>query len=44
MPILLQIFILFSACNGNIKKDSIEKWKSEIIQTEKEFAEMAQKG
>lgn len=31
---------LLAACNPS-KEDSIEKWKSEIVNTEKEFAEMA---
>ncbi len=41
--IILLISILFFSCNSNTKNESIEKWKSEIIEAEREFAEMAQK-
>ena len=40
---MLQISLLFYSCNTNMKENSIEKWKSEIVDTEQEFAEMAQK-
>ena len=47
MKKILQIIVLISllsyACNRNHKEDSMEKWKSEIIETEKEFSDMALK-
>ena len=40
---MLLISLLFNSCNINKKENSIEKWKSEILITEQEFTEMAQK-
>ena len=40
---ILPLCILFYACNTASKKGSIEKWKAEILETEREFAAMAQK-
>ena len=40
---VLLILISFYSCNKDLKENTIEKWKSEIVQTEKEFAEMAGK-
>ena len=41
--LVLILLLLIYGCNSNIKKDeSIEQWKNEILETEKEFAEMAQ--
>jgi len=40
---MLQISLLFYSCNTNKKEVPIEKWKSEIVDTELEFSEMAQK-
>lgn len=42
MFMLLTIVIL-SACNSDTSEDSMEKWKNEIVQTEKKFAEMVAK-
>ncbi len=41
--ILLITLISFSSCFNKVKETFIEQWKSEILTTEKEFAEMAQK-
>lgn len=41
--LIVHIPILIISCNTNMKENSVEKWKSEIIQTEKEFADMAKK-
>lgn len=38
----LPIFIIFSCTKPVNKGDSIEKWKSEILQTEKAFNDLAQ--
>ena len=38
---MLLLSVLFYSCNTNMKQDSIEKWKNEIVDTEQEFAEMA---
>ena len=43
MLILLPIPMLFFSCNTNMEENNIEKWKSEIIETEQEFVEMVQK-
>ena len=37
------ISLLIYSCNTDMKENSIEKWKSEIFNTEIEFSEMAQK-
>ena len=41
--LLLLASVLIYSCNTNMKKDSIEKWKNEIVDTEQKFAEMALK-
>lgn len=42
--LLLQtVSLLFCSCNTNKKEASIEKWKSEIMETEQKFSEMALK-
>lgn len=38
---MLLTIVILSACNSGTSEDSMEKWKSEIVQTEKDFAEMA---
>lgn len=43
MLILLPVPMLFFSCYSNMEEDNIEKWKSEIIETEQEFAEMVKK-
>jgi ketosteroid isomerase-like protein len=43
LKLILSFSILSYACNTNMKEDSMEKWKREIVNTEKEFAEMAVK-
>ncbi len=44
LPVLLLISLMFySSCSKTPNKESIEKWKIEIVNTEKEFANMAQK-
>jgi len=35
--------LLFYSCSTNKKEKSIEKWKREIVETEHEFTELAQK-
>lgn len=40
---LFTVLLFIFACSGGLKKDSTDKWKSEIIQTEKDFSAMAQK-
>lgn len=39
--LMLFLSVLIYSCNTNMKQDSIEKWKNEIINTEQAFAEMA---
>ncbi|TFH26086.1 MAG: nuclear transport factor 2 family protein [Bacteroidia bacterium] len=41
LPLIFLTFPLLYACNS--QEDSVEKWKNEIVETEKEFAAMAQK-
>ncbi len=43
LQLTLLVSVLIYSCNTNMKKDSIEKWKSEIVDTEQEFAEMSLK-
>ncbi len=43
LKLMLLLSALIYSCNTNMKQDSIEKWKREIVDTEKEFAEMALK-
>jgi len=42
-PLILAIllFLFIQACTSN--EDQLEKWKNEIVETEKEFSAMAQK-
>lgn len=40
---MLLIPLLFNSCQTNKKENSIEKWKREILDTEQQFTEMAQK-
>lgn len=40
-PYLLLILMLISSCTNSGQKDQTETWKNEIIQTEHEFAAMA---
>ncbi len=40
LQLMLPISLLFYSCNINMKEDSMEKWKSEIVDTEKEFNEI----
>ncbi len=42
VQLILPFFICFYACNTSSKKEPIEKWKREILETEKDFAAMAQ--
>jgi ketosteroid isomerase-like protein len=42
-PLIVLVILPFISCKKDLKSDRIEKWKSEIVQTEKEFAEMAAK-
>lgn len=42
VQLILPLFICFYACNTASKKEPIEKWKREILETEKDFAAMAQ--
>ena len=42
VQLILPLFICFYACNTASKKEPIEKWKDEILETEKDFATMAQ--
>jgi len=41
MFLVFLLLALFYSCNTNKELDSIEKWKNEIIETEREFANMA---
>ncbi len=41
LQLVLLLAVLINSCSTNMKQDSIEKWKNEIIETEQEFAEMA---
>jgi len=41
--LVLPISLLLFSCNSFVEEASIEKWKSEIVETEQEFAEMALK-
>ena len=38
---MLILLILFSSCTVEIEKDSLEKWKEEILETERNFSAMA---
>lgn len=42
VQLILPFFICFYSCNTASKKEPVEKWKSEILETEKDFAAMAQ--
>ncbi len=39
----LLFFLVLVACNTTVSENEIAKWKSEILQTEKEFNDLAQK-
>ena len=41
MLLALLVLLLISTCNPYTKKDSYEKWKNEILETEQNFATMA---
>lgn len=41
--LFLVVFLLVCSCNTSVKEDSVEKWKREILETERAFAEMTQK-
>ncbi|MBN2349754.1 MAG: hypothetical protein JXJ22_12985 [Bacteroidales bacterium] len=41
--LFLPVLILLFSCSVKSKEDLLEKWKSEIVDTERAFAEMAQK-
>ncbi len=41
--ISLLFFLVLAACNISVNKNDIQKWKSEIMQVEKEFNDLAQK-
>ncbi len=43
MKLFVLLFLLFFSCTTEPDKESIEKWKQEIIETEKSFALMAEK-
>ena len=43
LQLLLVLTVLICSCNTNTQEESLEKWKNEIIDTEKAFADMAQK-
>ena len=43
LQLIVPISLLFYSCSTNVKENSIEKWKREIVKTELEFAELAQK-
>lgn len=37
----LSLILVLSSCTMEIEKESIDKWKAEIVETEKNFSEMA---
>lgn len=39
--IILPVILLLSSCTVEIEKDSLEKWKSEIVEAETNFSAMA---
>jgi len=41
LPLIFLIFPILFACTS--QEDQVEKWKNEIVETEKEFSAMAQK-
>jgi ketosteroid isomerase-like protein len=43
MLLYLPLILFFCSCSVEIEKDSVEKWKDEILETEKNFALMAGK-
>lgn len=43
LPLALFLLILSYSCNPKVSQESMEKWKNEIVDTEKEFAAMALK-
>lgn len=42
LQLILLLSVLNYSCNIDTKEDSFEKWKTEIVDTELEFAEMVQ--
>jgi len=42
VPVLF-VFIISFSCEKSVNPDNIDKWKSEIIQTEKDFAALVEK-
>jgi ketosteroid isomerase-like protein len=42
LVLMFQISLLMYSCNARKKDNSLEKWKREIVETEMEFAKMAQ--
>jgi len=38
--LILVIFLIFNSCKMKTNKETIEKWKSEILETEQSFAKM----
>jgi ketosteroid isomerase-like protein len=43
LQILFMLLVVLPSCSTNRKEESIEKWKNEIVATEKAFVEMAAK-
>ncbi len=43
MQFFLPVFLILFSCGVNINNDSPEAWKNEILETEQNFAEMAEK-
>ncbi len=41
MLFYLPLILVFCSCSVGIEKDSVETWKDEILETEKNFAKMA---
>ena len=41
LKLMFLLSVLIYSCNTNVKQESMEKWKKEIVDTEQEFAEMA---
>jgi len=43
MRLFIPLMLLLCSCNTEPEKDSVEKWKQEIIETEEAFSELAGK-